>query len=173
MKFAKRISPLVAVLLSWSLAPGVSHAYVDIELEGNRHVIGDSYVDQGGKLVVYRPSGAVEVDRASVRSIHERSGDMPSAVQRFAVPDAAAPASASAPSTGAPSAGVHSKDPQARDRELATKLIDIRLNRLAAMQRGDDAAMKKLDKEINTLQGERTGNWKKLHPGADGDTSSD
>jgi len=173
MKLAKRVSALAAALLSLGLAPTASMAYVDIELEGNRHVIGDSYADQGGKLVVYRPSGAVEVDRALVRSIHERSGDMPSDVQRFAVPEAAAPASASAPSTGAPSAGVRSKDPQARDRELATKLIDIRMNRLAAMQRGDDAAMKKLDKEINTLQGERTGNWKKLHPVADGDTSSD
>ena len=173
MKVTKRVWPFVGALLSWSLAPSASLAYVDIELEGNRHVIGDSYADQGGKLVVYRTSGAVEIDRSSVRSIHERSGDMPSDVQRFAVPDTAAPASASAPSTGAPSAGVHSKDPQARDQELATKLIDIRLNRLAAMQRGDDAAMKKLDKEINTLQGERTGNWKKLHPGADAGTSSD
>jgi hypothetical protein len=72
-----------------------------------------------------------------------------------------------------PATAANPKDPQARDHELATELIDIRLNRLAAMQRGDDAAMKKLDKEIKTLQADRQGNWQKLHPGADGAASSD
>ena len=49
--------------------------------------------------------------------------------------------------------------------DLEAGILHMRLNRLAATQRGDDEALKKLDKQIKSLQGERETNWKKLHPG--------
>lgn len=60
------------------------------------------------------------------------------------------------------------KDPATRDRSLAHQLMDLRLNRLAAKQHGDAETMERLAKEIDKLQGERTTNWKKLHPGEAG-----
>jgi hypothetical protein len=169
---ATRVAPsLAAALLAMTLAPNAASAYVDVELMGNRHVIGDSYVDQGAKLIVYRPSGAMEVDRAQVRSIQEHEGSMPNDVQRFAAPEASSAATSA--STTAPATVIRSKDPQTRDQELSGKLMDMRLDRLAAKQRGDETTMKKLDKEIHTLQDERNSNWKKLHRDTDADTADD
>ncbi len=165
-----KISRLVPTALAIGiLGTATSNAYVDIELDGNRHVIGEYYSAQGDKVVVYRPSGAIEVDRAAVRSIQERSGAMPAEVHSApsgAATSSAVPSSA-VPSSAAPSGGVGAstqtvvKDPKARDEELAHELLEIRLNRLAAKQRGDDETMKTLDKEIKTRQGERESIWKK------------
>jgi len=59
-----------------------AHAYVDIELNNGRHVVGESYGRQGEKLIVYRHLGAIEIDRGAVRSIQERTGEMPAEAQR-------------------------------------------------------------------------------------------
>jgi hypothetical protein len=173
MKRRMKISRLLlAVLTVATLGAATSNAYVDMELDGNRHVIGEYYSAEGDKLVVYRPSGAIEVDRATVRSIQERSGEMPAEVH--AVSSGAATSSAP-PSSGAPSGAVGTtpekpvKDPQSREQELGRELIQMRLNRLAAKQRGDEEAIKQFDKEIKTRQAERESNWKKLEPtSADG-----
>ena len=162
----------LSVLFAAALAPVAVRAGVDIELEGNRHVLGSSYTDQGGKLIVYRPSGAVEVDRASVRSIRQYDGDAAADKQALALPQSGA----SAPAVSAPDAlssattPVRAKDPEARDRELGARLMKMRIDRLAATQRGDHDAAKKLEKDIQKFQGERNTNWKKLHPE---DTSGD
>ena len=159
-----RTFPVIVTFAACAVAPATAQAFVDVELDGGRHLIGESYSADGEKIVVYRPSGNLEFDRASVRSIHEREGVMPIDVPKLDVPSA--PGSSQPPSgapTGAPSA--RSTDPAAHDEALAHRLIDLRLNRLAAKQRGDDQTQQKLDKEIGTLQTERTDNWKKLHPG--------
>ena len=139
----------VLVFASACLLAAPTLAYVDIELEGNRHIVGDSYQSDGDKLTVFRPSGAIDVPRSSVRSIQQLPGALPSAQ------DAAA---SSGPSAKAASSV---KDPGQRDRDLAYQLLDIRMQRLTAQQRGDDAAMKTLDAQIKTLQGERNSPSKK------------
>ena len=81
------------------------------------------------------------------------------------------------PSSAAPSGGIGAptqttvRDPKARDGELAHELLEMRLNRLAAKQRGDDETLKTLDKEIKTRQAERESIWKKLEP-TSGDSGS-
>jgi len=171
VKVSRRLSAAFGV---WILGAATSYGYVDIELDGNRHVIGESYSAAGDKLVVYRPSGAIEVDRAAVRSIQERSGEMPA--EAHSVSSGVA-TSSGGPSSGAASAGVGAttqttvKDPKARDEEVAHELLDMRLNRLAAKQRGDDETIKKLDKEIKTRQTERESIWKKLEA-TSGDSGS-
>ena len=170
MKTTKLIRPLVIVLLASGIAPRLCHAYVDIELESGRHVIGQSYTDKAGKLTVYRPSGAIEIDRVSVRSIHEPSGDMPA--EGGTANESPAPATDAQPPTKAAIRVEPSKDPAEREHQLSHQLIHMRLNRLAALQRGDDETMKNLDKQINKLQDERQSNWKKLHP-TDGEASND
>jgi hypothetical protein len=171
MKIANTVRPLIAALLVSGIAPSLGRAYVDVELDGGRHVIGQYYTADGAKLTVYRPSGAIEVDRASARAITEKPGDMPAEVRSGAdVPPTTASNAVSAKS--APAIAAPAKDPAERDRQLGHQLIHMRLNRLAALQRGDDEAMKKLDGQINTLQGEWQANWKKLHP-SDGKGSND
>jgi len=161
MKTCRRLFVGLAVSL---LGTATSHAYVDVELDGNRHVIGESYSSVGDKVTVYRPSGAIEVDRAVIRSIQERSGEMPAELHSTSSGSAT---SSAAPRSGAPSGGVGAstettvKDPKARDEELSHELINMRLNRLAAKQRGDDETMNTLDKEIKTRQSERESIWKK------------
>ena len=161
-----RRSPLLALLAVLSIPCGAS-AYFDVELEGNRHIFGDEYVARGDKLLIFGPSGEVEVDRAAVRTIQERSGSLAADVERSSTRGENAAAGAP-PSIAPPVAAAPAKDPAERDRELAHRLINTRLDRLAAEQRGDDEAQKKLDKQIGTLQAERLENWKKLQtpPGA-------
>lgn len=168
MKIARTILPLVA----FGVAAPFAHAYVDVELDGGRHVIGQYYTDQGGKLTVFRPSGAIELDRKSIRSIQEPPGDMPSEVIGT-VSDAPAATAASVASPGGHTVTESkAKDPEARERELGHQLVNMRLDRLAATQRGDNDAVKKLDKQINSLQGERQSNWKKLHSSDAEDSSN-
>jgi hypothetical protein len=150
--------PLVAVAtVAYALVPALSIAYVDVELDNGRHVAGESYEDRGDKVVVHRPLGAIEVDRATVRSIRELSGEMPADVQRNLSPAAAA-ALQSSSSQAQPSRGgaaVASTDPQARQREITAKLFEVYRVRLAAKNRGDDAEFQKLDKEATQLENER------------------
>jgi hypothetical protein len=156
-------SPIRLALFAAALAARAAFAYVDVELDGGHHMIGDSYVAQGDKLVIYRPSGAVEVDRAAVRSIQEHSGSAAGDVQSFSVPSKPAPSSPTSPKPRvAPPAPA--KDPAERERELGRQLVTTRLDRLAAEQRGDEEAQKDLEKQIRTLTAERQANWKKLHP---------
>jgi hypothetical protein len=164
MKSVNTCRRLFAALAVSLLGTGMSYAYVDVELDGNRHVIGESYSAAGDKVIVYRPSGAVEVDRAAVRSIQERSGEMPAEVHSASsgvAPSSGSPSSGAAPSGVGASTQTTLKDPKAREEELAHQLIEMRLNRLAAKQRGDDETIKALDKEIKTRQGERESIWKK------------
>ena len=49
----------------------------------------------------------------------------------------------------------------------------MRLNRLAAKQRGDDETINKLDKEIKTRQAERESIWKKQEPASGDNRSAD
>ena len=152
-----------AIAASSMVGVTVSRAYVDIELDSGRHVKGDSYSSQDDKLVVYRPSGTVEIDRATVRSIREVEGSSGDEVSPAPPPVGVAPSTAAA-SAVPPAASPAAKDPKAREHELSHKLVNIRLNRLAASQRGDEETMKKLDKEIHSLQAERISNYKKLDP---------
>jgi hypothetical protein len=180
MKSMKTSRLIPAALAVGILGAATSHAYVDIELDGNHHVIGESYSAAGGKVIVYRPSGAIEVDRAAIRSIQERSGAMPAEVHSVSSGTATSSRGASSSgdaSLGAVSAGSGAttqtsvKDPKARDEQLARELIQMRLNRLAAKQRGDDETIKALDKEIKTRQSERESIWKKQEPSS-GDVGS-
>lgn len=170
------LRPLSALLFAAALSPPLARAYVDVELEGNRHIVGDSYAVEGTKLMVYRSSGNVEVDRSAVLAIHERPGDAPTDVQRPVARSESAPAAA-APSSRSSDGGVeaapstHTTDPAAREEELGRSLMNLHLDRLAARQRGDDEALRKLDSEIGKLQTERKQNWKKLHPDAAGESA--
>jgi len=111
-----------AAIAALTLNVASAQAYVDIELDGGSHVKGESYSSspESGKLVVYRPSGAIEIDRSKVRSIREVDGSLtedaalsrPSAATAPAAPIASVPA-ATAPSTAAP---VQTKDPKERER---------------------------------------------------------
>jgi hypothetical protein len=171
MKSMKTSRLIPAALAVGILGAATSHAYVDIELDGNHHVIGETYSAAGDKVIVYRPSGAIELDRAAVRSIQERSGEMPAGVQ--SVSSGAATSARGASSSGGASFDAASadtgattqrsvKDPKAHDEQLGHELVQMRLNRLAAKQRGDDETIKQLDKEIKARQAERETNWKKL-----------
>jgi hypothetical protein len=156
------IASAVALTVAWVFAPVSAVAYVDVELDGNRHVIGTSYAVQGAKLIVYRQTGAVEINRDTVRAIRERDGAAPS---DHPVASTATPQHANAKTAAAirPTDGrVH--DPQARERELASRLMAVRIDRLAAKQRGEHDTVEKLEKDIRQLQGERTANWSELHP---------
>jgi hypothetical protein len=77
-----------------------------------------------------------------------------------APPPAPAQAAVSAPAASSPVI----KDPKERENELARQLMFVRLDRLAASQRGDQETLKKLDKEIGSLQKERIQNYKKIDP---------
>ena len=172
MKTKKTRAFALWVLVASALAPVAVRAGVDVELEGNRHVLGSSYTDEGGKLVVSRPSGAVEIDRASVRSIRQYDGDAAADQQALAAPHsgASSPAASAPDAVSSAATQIRAKDPEARDRELGSRLMKMRIERLAAAQRGDHEAAKKLEKDIQKFQGERNTNWKKLHPE---DTSGD
>jgi len=67
-----------AAIAALTLNVASAQAYVDIELDGGSHVKGESYSSspESGKLVVYRPSGAIEIDRSKVRSIREVDGSL-------------------------------------------------------------------------------------------------
>jgi hypothetical protein len=166
------ISETFAVAIAaLTLSVPSAHAYVDIELDGGSHVKGESYSSspESGKLVVYRPSGAIEIDRSKVRSIREVEGSLsePAALSQ---PSAAmAPAAPVAPVSAAPASAApqQTRDPKERDQQLSHQLMHMRLDRLAASQRGDQDTMKKLDKEIGSLQKERIDNYKKVDPSFD------
>jgi hypothetical protein len=166
---------ILALLLAGGISPALVAAYVDVELEGRRHIIGEYYTANDTKLTVFRASGNVEVDRSRVLSIRELPGEMPTEVQSATAQSVSAPAPAiSATASPATSSSASSPsearsdlptDPTERDEALANSLMHLHLNRLAARQRGDDEALKKLDTEIDKAQAERKKNWKKLHPG--------
>jgi len=160
----RRTPITVFVFASSCLLAAPALAYVDVELDGGRHIVGDSYQSDGEKVTVFRPSGALDVPRNSVRSIQQLPGALPNAN------DAGASASSGPSSGGSGRATASIKDPGQRDRDLAYQLLDIRMQRLTAQQRGDDAAMKKLDAQIKTLQGERNSLAKK-HDGSDEEKS--
>jgi hypothetical protein len=166
MKIAPMARTFALTLAASLLGASTSLAYVDIELEGGRHVKGESYSAQAGKLVVYKPSGAVEIDRSTVRSIREVEGSLNEPAAVPAEPPAAAPPPAPAKAAVSPPAASSpvNKDPKERENELARQLMFVRLDRLAASQRGDQETLKKLDKEIGSLQKERIQNYKKIDP---------
>jgi hypothetical protein len=64
------------------------------------------------------------------------------------------------------------KDPKERDQQLSQQLMHMRLDRLAASQRSDQETMKKLDKEIGSLQKERIQNYKKIDPSFEVESSN-
>jgi hypothetical protein len=144
------------VALAAAAVPVSATAYVDVELANGRHVIGESAQTQGTKLVVYRPSGNLEVDQATVRSIQERSGTMPAEPAGPKSGSETPEADSSAPSSPTghrPPATA--KDAAAREREITNKLFEVYRYRLAAMNREDKAAFEKLDKESKQLENER------------------
>jgi hypothetical protein len=159
------------VVAAWMFGATSSAAYVDVELEGGAHVKGESYSSspESGKLVVYRPSGAIEIDRSKVRSIREVDGSLTEDAALSQPSAAMAPAAPVAPVSAAPASAApkQTRDPKERDRELSHQLMHMRLDRLAASQRGDQDTMKKLDKEIGSLQKERIDNYKKVDPSFD------
>jgi ribosomal protein L12E/L44/L45/RPP1/RPP2 len=160
-----------AAIAALTLSVPSTHAYVDIELDGGSHVKGESYSSspESGKLVVYRPSGAIEIDRSKVRSIREVDGSLTEDAALSRPSAAMAPAAPVAPVSAAQAsaAAQQTRDPKEHDRELSHQLMHMRLDRLAASQRGDQDTMKKLDKEIGSLQKERIDNYKKVDPSFD------
>jgi hypothetical protein len=134
------------------LAASSASAYVDVELTNGRHVIGDSYTDAGVKLIVYRPLGAVEVDSATVRAVHEKDGAMPSDRQSTV----AAPSAPSSPSSPVvASLSSTATGPEERAQEITQKLFEVYRFRFAAQNRGDQQAFQKYDKEAKQLEQER------------------
>lgn len=166
MKIAPMARTFALTLAASLLGASMSLAYVDVELEGGRHVKGESYSAEAGKLVVYKPSGAVEIDRSTVRSIREVEGSLDEPAAAPAESSAAAASPAPAKAAAPPPAASHpvTEDPKERENELARQLMFIRLDRLAASQRGDQETLKKLDGEIGSLQKERIQNYKKIDP---------
>jgi len=158
MKHHLRLGFAAALAAVW-MVPAIAAAYVDIELDNGRHVVGDSYKDAGAKLVVYRPAGAVELDRANVRSIKELAGRTPSDRQQTIEPS-----QASEPSSGlatfdlghaSAATGAAATPSQLRAKEITAKLFEVYRFRLAAKNRGDEAEYAKLDKEAERLNKER------------------
>jgi hypothetical protein len=164
-----------AAIAALTLSVPSAHAYVDIELDGGSHVKGESYSSspESGKLVVYRPSGAIEIDRSKVRSIREVDGSLTEDAALSRPSAAMAPAAPVAPVSAAPASAApqQTRDPKERDRELSHQLMHMRLDRLAASQRGDQDTMKKLDKDIGSLQKERIDNYKKVDPSFDSEST--
>jgi hypothetical protein len=177
MKTISIFQAFAAAIAAMILGVPSSHAYVDIELDTGSHVKGESYSSSPdtGKLVVYRPSGAIELDRSKVRSIREVDGSLTDDAALSQPSAAMAPAAPVAPVSAARASAApqQSRDPKERDRELSHQLMHMRLDRLAASQRGDDETMKKLDKEIGSLQKERTDNYKKVDPSFDPESSKE
>ena len=145
---------LAAALVAIQFPLAAVDAYVDIELDNGRHVVGETYKDEGAKLVVYRPIGKVEVDRTSVRSVRELLGAMPSDAQKTIAP-ASAPESSTSAVSSVQRAGPSSSAPDARAREITSKLFEVYRFRLAAKNRGDEESFAKFDKEATRLVQER------------------
>jgi len=136
-------------------------AYVDIELNNHQHVLADSYRAEGNKLIVYRPSGGMEIDRATIKSIQERDGELPREAPRAATAEEPAATDASPqPAAAAPRAAP--SDPRHRDNELSRRLIYIYGDRLAAKNRGDKQEVERLEKEAKPLERERAALQKAL-----------
>jgi hypothetical protein len=174
MKKVSIARTFAVVIAAGTLAGPMSHAYVDVELEGGAHVKGDSYSSSSetGKLIVYRPTGAIEIDRSKVRSIREVEGSLS---EPAAPSQPSATVASTAPSKAAPPPPPtlpETKDPKERDQQLSQQLMHMRLDRLAASQRGDQETMKKLDKEIGSLQKERIENYKKIDPSFEVESSN-
>ena len=67
-----------------------------------------------------------------------------------------------AAAAGAPASS--STDPAEREDALSSKVMELHLSRLTARQRGDDAAVEQIGKQLDQVNTERKQNWKKLHP---------
>ena len=151
----KRSCPIWIGAAFAALISSPAAAWVDVELDNGRHVIGESVQPQGDKLVVYRPIGAIEVDQKTVRSIQQRSGEMPADAQRNLAPSVSATLeSPDSPSASLPATSA-ATDPDSRRREITTKLFEVYRLRLAAKNRGDDEAFQKYEKESKQLEHER------------------
>lgn len=149
------------------IIPRAVLAYVDVELDGNRHMIGDSCETKGDKLVIYRPSGAIEVNKAEVRSVQEREGTAAGDLQSSSIPDPPSQSSGNAPTVHAATRSPE-KDLAKRDGAVVHQMIMLRLDRLGAVNRHDDTAVKNFDKQLKTLDAEHKETSKKLREASEG-----
>ncbi|MGH7819760.1 MAG: hypothetical protein ACREQ9_08305 [Candidatus Binatia bacterium] len=145
-----------------------AQAYFEVELTTGGTVLASSYTEAGAKLLLYRPSGVLEVDRTAVKEIRERSG---------AVPEAAAPKPIAEPAPApvrqqkaeivesAPSVVIpQGEDPAKVERALTMKLILANRDMLFARNAGEDEkSLEKRKKEIERIQKQRETIQKQLH----------
>ena len=162
-----------ATILSMALFAGLAasppaRADFRIVLRDGGVMVAESYQVRGEKLLVYRSTGMVEIDRARVESIREDASEDQAASPLRARPEAPAdsPRQASvghgpaAAAGAAPSAAVSPEDTSAGERQLTRQIILANRDLLFAENRGEDkAAIEKRKKEITRLEGER----KELH----------
>jgi hypothetical protein len=125
-----------------------------LELANGSTLTAESYVESGGKLVVYRRSGEVEIDRASVTAIRDvgETADTP-AFPLVAQPTIGEPPQPVDPPAPAPALA---RETEARKRELTRKVIFAHRDLLFARNRGDDAkSLEQRRKGIEALEKER------------------
>ncbi len=155
------------------LGASMSHAYVDIELDGGRHVKGESYSADAGKLVVYKPSGAVEIDRSTVRSIREVEGSLNETAPRPRhLPPRWLLRRQRKRRHRLPRLPPQTKDPKERENQLARQLMYIRLDRLAASQRGDRETAEEARQGDRLAPEGAIKNYKKIDPSFEVESSN-
>lgn len=146
---------IAASLLASLLGLARVEAYVEVELDSGRVIVGNVFQDKERTIVVYAPSGTVEIDRAKVRRVEEHAGNLPAIV---AAPPPPAPSVVSGrlPTRPPGTFDRDEKDPAVRDDGLARRLIFLYRDRAMAMNHGDRQAVDALTSQIEALEAERT-----------------
>lgn len=151
---ARRI--IAASLLASLFGLARVEAYVEVELDSGRVVVGNVFQERERTIVVYSPSGSVEIDRAKVRRVEEHVGNLPSiTAPSRPLPPAPSVVSGRLPKRPPESFGRDEKDPAIRDEKLARQLIFLYRDRAMAMNHNDRQAVDALTAQIEALEAER------------------
>ncbi len=145
-----------SVLFGVAVVPG-AQAYVSVEMDNGRVVVGNVYQELERKIVVFSPSGAVELERAKVRRIDEHEGNVPADLAGPSTPlKSPAVVSGRVPERPKPTSGKDEKDPKKRDDTIARQLIFLYRDRAMARNNKDLAAVDLLNTRIQELEAERS-----------------
>lgn len=154
---------LFAAAAVWFVFPAVfARSDFEISLREGGTVLAQSYRIEGDKLVAYKPSGEVQIDRARVVNIRDRGANPVIRPARAAAPAEASPKEAGATVATAATPSQAAVDPAARERELSRAVIIGYRDLMFARNRGENkeeiekrkAEIKKLETERASLQHE-------------------
>lgn len=151
--------PLAGGALLFHFSGARAEADVDIQLREGGSVVARSYEVRDDKILIYRDTGELELDRSDVVAIHERrvdAGDDGAAASAAPVAASSAPAAANAAAPEPVSNAATADDPSALERSLTRSLILANRDLFFAQNRREDAeAIEKRKDEIKKLERQR------------------